>query len=149
MQFKTGFTLIEIMVVVIIIGVLAAMAMPLYNKAVEKARISYAVQILGTIRDAELRYAAEYGTYSGSLSNLDLDFDKPIVLGAYQGKFFDYRSYASVLNSNPYNNVSEYVAHCDRNSLDAGAFADYFILMNESGEMWSANTQVNKILQGM
>ncbi|MFH0839147.1 MAG: prepilin-type N-terminal cleavage/methylation domain-containing protein, partial [Candidatus Omnitrophota bacterium] len=50
---KRGFTLLEVLMVVIIIGVLATLAIPQYTKTVEKARAAEAYSNLGTIRKAE------------------------------------------------------------------------------------------------
>ena len=46
---KSGFTLLEILVVIIIVGVLASVAMPSLFKNVEKSRGSEALNALGTI----------------------------------------------------------------------------------------------------
>ncbi|OUO56847.1 hypothetical protein B5F75_03100 [Candidatus Avelusimicrobium gallicola] len=53
---KQGFTLIEILVVVLIIGILSAIALPQYESAVEKSRMSEALINLKAITDASQRY---------------------------------------------------------------------------------------------
>jgi type IV pilus assembly protein PilA len=47
---ELGFTLIEVMVVIIMIGILAAIALPIYTNYVRRARVSEAVSTLGAIR---------------------------------------------------------------------------------------------------
>jgi type IV pilus assembly protein PilE len=61
-----GFTLVELMIVVIIVGILAAVAIPMYQGATERAKASEAVAALGTIRGAMRVYYAEHGTYVGT-----------------------------------------------------------------------------------
>jgi prepilin-type N-terminal cleavage/methylation domain-containing protein len=58
-----GFTLVELMIVVIIVGILAAVAIPMYQGATERAKASEAVAALGTIRGAMRVYFAEHRSY--------------------------------------------------------------------------------------
>ncbi len=67
-----GFTLVEMVIVVVLIGILASIALPQYQKAAEKARSAEARTILGRIRSAEMAYYLEYDTYTNSLSNLKI-----------------------------------------------------------------------------
>ena len=71
-----GFTLIELLVVVLIIGILAAVALPQYTKAVERARMTEAVQKLGDLAIAESIYYMEQGSFAGEndIVNGDITF---------------------------------------------------------------------------
>ena len=51
-----GFTLIELMVVVLIIGILASIALPSYGKVIEKSRTVEAISRLNAIYKAQIRY---------------------------------------------------------------------------------------------
>jgi type IV pilus assembly protein PilE len=72
MTSKRGFTLIELIVVVIILSILVSLAMPQYTMTVERSRSAEARRVLGTIREAELAYYLEYEAYSASFTNLRL-----------------------------------------------------------------------------
>ncbi|MFA5118065.1 MAG: prepilin-type N-terminal cleavage/methylation domain-containing protein [Candidatus Omnitrophota bacterium] len=60
---KRGFTLIELIIVIIIIGVLATLAVPQYLKSTERAKGAKARHALGIIAQAEKMYRAENDTY--------------------------------------------------------------------------------------
>ena len=68
---KKGFTLIELMIVVAIIGILAAIAIPNFMTYQCKAKQSEAKSLLGAVRTAQEVYFAENSTYASSTSNLD------------------------------------------------------------------------------
>ena len=61
-----GFTLIELMIVVVIIGILAALAIPRFMAASAKSKTSEAKQILKQIYVMEQAYRQEYDSYWGN-----------------------------------------------------------------------------------
>jgi type IV pilus assembly protein PilA len=65
---KKGFTLIELMIVVAIIGILAAIAIPNFMNYQCKAKQSEAKANLGNIKTMMEAYRAEYDYYPGTLS---------------------------------------------------------------------------------
>lgn len=74
-QARQGFTLLELLMVVIIIGILTSIALPQYVRMSERARSSEAMIILSTIRSAQLRYKANSSSnvFTSNVSDLDVD----------------------------------------------------------------------------
>ena len=58
---QNGFTLVELLAVVLIVAILSAVALPQYRKVVEKAHVSEAQAMLRTIYDSSERLAGEFG----------------------------------------------------------------------------------------
>ncbi len=56
---RAGFTLIELMIVVIVVGILAAAAIPIYSRVMDRAYASEGKALLGTIRTHYLTEDAE------------------------------------------------------------------------------------------
>jgi len=63
---RKGFTLVELMIVVAIIGILAAIAIPNFLNFRLKAKTSEAKSNLGAIRSTEVAYYAEWSTWVGA-----------------------------------------------------------------------------------
>ena len=62
---KRGFTLLELIVVIIIIGVLATLGFSQYTKVVERSRIAEAKAIVGLVRKVAINYYLEHGSIDG------------------------------------------------------------------------------------
>jgi prepilin-type N-terminal cleavage/methylation domain-containing protein len=60
---KKGFTLIELMIVVVIIGILAALAIPRFMRATTKSKQSEAKQLLKQIYTMQHAYRQEFNSY--------------------------------------------------------------------------------------
>ena len=67
---EKGVTLLELMIVVVCVGILAAIAIPAYNDYITRARRSDAFTALETVRAAQEMYRAERGFYAGAISSL-------------------------------------------------------------------------------
>jgi len=80
---RKGFTLVELIIVVIIIGVLITFALPQYMNAVERAKIGKARNAAGMIIKAEKMYAAAASdsAYTSNMTNLDQFIEMTDITG--------------------------------------------------------------------
>jgi prepilin-type N-terminal cleavage/methylation domain-containing protein len=68
-----GFTLLEITIALLIVGILAAMAVPIYGRMVNKARMSQAAIVLRHLHKTQTIYYGERNRYTDNPAFLDYD----------------------------------------------------------------------------
>lgn len=103
-----GFTLLELLVVVMILGILTAMAMPQYSRSVRRAEMTEGLAHGRSIFDSALRYKAVNGEAPDSFSQLDIGFIGTNI----SGNAFDDGNFTYTLNT------SDVTAHSNKGGYD-------------------------------
>lgn len=133
---KKGFTLVELVIVIIIVGILSIVSVPIYRGYVEKAMLTEGKTLIGSIGRAEIAYHVEneeFITIARTSYNTDLDVD------ARGGKYF--REFAcpdkGKGGSHPTNDSSSASFSSSVNKADGGTiddeFADHWVTIEVYG----------------
>ena len=87
-----GFTLVELVIAVLIIGVIGAISMPMYFRAVEKSRATEAFSVLGSIAKAQQRTKLATNEFTDKLAELDINpkFYSQQDESSFDTQYFDF-----------------------------------------------------------
>ena len=118
-----GFTLLELMVTLLIVGILAAVAIPAYQQHITKSRRADAMSALSAVVQAQERYRSNNANYAGTFDVLQMQTVTP-------GQHYN----LSLVDSTGTNFLSGYQVHAtpvptDPQSNDV-ACADMYIEMS-------------------
>jgi len=129
--------LVELAVVIVIVGVLAAFGVPRYRDSVERTKAAEAFNYLSAVRSAQERHLALKGNYAGTVGELDIQqedpkyFDAPTISkGVYPaGPPDDGAPFWSIALSRK-SDTSSYgaytVAFCEKGYWPSGAPATFY-----------------------
>ena len=125
---KKAFTLLELLVVVLIIGILAAIALPQYKKALYKSRYNSLMALVNSIYQAEERFYMTKGFYTDNLTNLDIDLPSCTLSNDKKNCTFDWGE-CSLHLDNSSGSVGDMVV-CYRTKDLKNAYVYFFRLQN-------------------
>ena len=109
---KKGFTLIELLVAILIVGILAAIALPQYQMSVGRAKFATLKFTTKNIFEASNRYYLTNNTAANTVYDLDIDLDVKEDLSNISAVSFTLQDGTSC-NINKKESNSNYV-YCDR-----------------------------------
>ncbi len=85
---RNGFSLIELMVVLVVIGILASVAIPSYNRNIQSGYRSDAIGVIQEILSAQERFYTDELTYTKTLKTLGLQVNSS---GQYETRDVRYK----------------------------------------------------------
>lgn len=131
---KKGFTLLEIIIVVIIIGIVASLALPRLFRSTEFARAQEALTFLGTLRSSMERCYVINNSYAACNSWAALDVEDPSVTNPAANHF--------TYTWNPVPTVNTWTILATRNANDGGTATDT-VAMNQNGQKTGTGSYIN------
>jgi len=100
-----GFTLLEVMIVVAIVGILAAIALPSYQEHVRKSRRASAESLLMAIASQQQQFLLDQRSYAGTGGACPNVADAAAVLSTFKipapSDFFGYYTLCVTINAGP------------------------------------------------
>lgn len=92
-QRQAGYTLMDVMVVTVIIGVLSSLGVNQYNKYIARAKRPEAVMTFRAFAQAQREYLLTWGKYSGTFEALRFNIEggHKVSPTEIQGRHYNYR----------------------------------------------------------
>lgn len=125
-----GFSIIEIIVVIVVIGIMLTVALPKYNRVVEKSRQSEAFTNLAAIRASQARYHAEKGEWADDWE--DLDAEEP----EDEDQYFDYFTGSPGLAPEGHEDAIAWAQR--KTDVKNCCFGEYMIFISTAGKIAKA-----------
>ena len=123
-----GFTLIELMIVVAIIGILAAVAIPAYQDYIARSQVSEAVSLTSGGKTPMAEYYADKGYWPALASD---------VIGTVAGK---YTSAITITAGNTATGTVTLTAKIKDSNVNASITGGLLTLTTNDGKTWSCST---------
>ncbi len=125
---RKGFTLFELALVILVIGILSAFAVPKFRRTVERSKAQEAFDYLSTIRSAYEKYHIRQKSYTQNIAELEINTPMP--------QYFELET--------PYGDQNSWSVTLKRKSPHSG-YGNYTVTFSEKGFDAQNSTIADKI----
>jgi prepilin-type N-terminal cleavage/methylation domain-containing protein len=134
MTSRKGFTLIELMVVIFIVGILAAVAIPIMRGRIDAAKWSEGKAAAGSIRTAARALIAEKGNSYDFASHNSLTADLGFATTDLVGKYFPQSAYSIAFTNGAGGNPPTYIISVTSPKTGESPMSPTTIRLNDTGD---------------